>query len=59
MLWVGVSSHILMHAVEIQNENGKKLWSRKIGNSREVFQQILEKMMIVERGNSQTVAGVL
>ena len=58
MLWAGIDTHLMVHEVEIQNENGKKMWSGKIGNSREGFQQLLEKMRTVERSNSQTVAGV-
>ena len=58
MLWAGIDTHLMVHEVEIQNENGKRMWSGKIGNSREGFQQLLEKMRTVERSNSQTVAGV-
>jgi hypothetical protein len=26
MQWIGIDTHLRMHEVEIQNENGKKMW---------------------------------
>ncbi len=37
-----------MHEVEIQNENGKKMWRGRVENSRKGFSELHEKIRKIE-----------
>ena len=52
MLWIGIDTHLKMHEVEIQNENGKKMWHGRVENSREGFSELHEKIRTIEESNS-------
>jgi len=47
-----------MHEVEIQNENGKKMWHGRVENSREGFSELHEKIRTIEESNSDRIGGV-
>ena len=58
MLWIGIDTHLRMHEVEIQNENGKKMWHARVENSREGFSELHEKIRTIEESNSDRIGGV-
>ena len=58
MLWIGIDTHLRMHEVEIQNENGKKMWHGRVENSREGFLELHEKIRTIEESNSDRIGGV-
>ena len=58
MLWIGIDTHLRMHEVEIQNENGKKMWHGRVENSREGFSELHEKIRTIEESNSDRIWGV-
>lgn len=58
MLWIGIDTHLKMHEVEIQNENGKKMWHGRVENSREGFSELHEKIRTIEESNSDRIGGV-
>ena len=58
MLWIGIDTHLRMHEVEIQNENGKKMWQGGVENSREGFSELHEKIRTIEESNSDRIGGV-
>ena len=58
MLRIGIDTHLRMHEVEIQNENGKKMWHRRVENSREGFSKLHEKIRTVEGSNSDRIGEV-
>jgi hypothetical protein len=37
-----------MHGTEIQNENGRKILHGRVGNSREGFSELHEKIKLIE-----------
>ncbi len=47
-----------MHEVEIQNENGKKMWHGRAENSREGFSELHEKIRTIEESNSDRIGEV-
>ena len=58
MLWIGIDTHLKMHEVEIQNENGKKMWHGRVENSRKGFSELHEKIRTIEESNSDRIGGV-
>lgn len=58
MLWVGIDTSLKTHKVEIQNEIGKKTWKGRIGNDRNGFEALLEKIRTEENSNGQNVMGI-
>ena len=58
MLWVGIDTHLRMHEVEIQNENGKRMWHGRVENSRQGFSELHEKIRTIEENNSDRIEGV-
>ena len=58
MMWMGIDTHLKTHEVEIQNNEGKKMWSGRINNDRKGFEYLLEKMRTVENANSQKIGGI-
>lgn len=58
MLWIGIDTHLKTHEVEIQNENGKRMWAGRINNDRDGFESLLKKIATVESSNSQKVMGI-
>ncbi len=58
MLWIGIDTHLKTHEVEIQNENGKRMWKGRINNDRDGFESLLKKIRTVESSNSQKVTGI-
>ena len=57
MLWIGIDTHLKMHEVEIQNENGKKMWHGRVENSRKGFSELHEKIRTIEESNSDRIGG--
>ena len=47
-----------MHQVEVQNERRKVLWRGQIGNNRNGFNELLDKLITIERSNSDTICGI-
>ena len=47
-----------MHQVEVQNERRKVLWRGQIGNDRKGFNELLNKLITIERSNSDTICGI-
>lgn len=58
MLWMGIDTHLKTHEVEIQNENGKRMWAGRIDNDRSGFESLLKKVATVENSNNQKVMGI-
>lgn len=58
MMWMGIDTHLKTHEVEIQNNEGKNMWSGRIDNDRKGFEYLLEKMRTVENANSQKIGGI-
>ena len=58
MLRVGIDTHLRMHEVEIQNENGKKMWDERVENSQEGFSELYEKIRMVEEIDSGGIGGI-
>ncbi len=58
MLWIGIDTHLKTHEVEIQNENGKRMWKGRINNERDGFESLLKKIATVEKSNNQKVMGI-
>ena len=58
MLSVGIDTHEREHYVEIQNEKEVTMWRGRMGNNRDGFQLLLEKIKTVESSNSQEVVGI-
>lgn len=58
MLWVGIDTHLRMHWVEVQNDAGQVMWKGRIGNTRDGFTTLVEKMKQVEKSNSQSVSAI-
>jgi len=58
MISCGVDTHLKMHQVEVQNDGRKVLWRGQIGNNRNGFNELLDKLRTIERSNSDTVAGI-
>jgi transposase len=58
MLSVGIDTHQKMHQVEIQNHDGKVMWSGQVLNDRKGFNSLLDKIGTIERSNSDTVRGI-
>ena len=57
MLWIKIDTHLRMHEVEIEIENGKKLWNGRVQNSREAFSELHEKIMTIEESNLDRIGG--
>ena len=57
MQWIGIDTHLRMHEVEIQNENGKKMWHGRVEYSRKGFSELHEKIRKIEESNSDRSAG--
>jgi hypothetical protein len=55
MLWIEIDVPPNMHEVEIQNEEGKKMWSARVINDRRESENLMEKMRTVENANGQRV----
>ena len=47
-----------MHQVEVQNQDQKVMWKGQIGNNREGFDRLLEKLKTIERSNSDQIEGI-
>lgn len=58
MLWIGIDTHLKTHEVEIQNEQGKRMWKGRINNDRDGFESLLKKITTVENSNNQKVMGI-
>ena len=58
MLWVGVDTHLRMHRIEVQNDLGDRMWRGQISNDRKGFQDLLEKLRIIRKSNSQEIGAV-
>ena len=58
MLSCGIDTHQKMHQVEVQNQDQKVMWRGQIGNDREGFDRLLEKLKTIERSNSDHIEGI-
>ncbi len=58
MLSVGIDTHESMHQAEVLNQNGKIMWSGRIRNNREGLQELVDKILQIQRSNSDKVAGI-
>lgn len=48
----------MQHEVEIQNEEGMKVWSGRATNDRRGFENLIGEIRTMEKSNEQSVEGV-
>ena len=58
MIAIGIDTHLKMHEIEAQDNNGKVLWRGKIGNERKGFEMIREKIETLVEGQKQEIVGI-
>lgn len=51
MFYAGIDTHLMVHKVAVIDEKGKRIWSRRIGNDRAGFLELLNKLKKMEESS--------
>ena len=51
MFYAGIDTHLMVHKVAVIDEKGERIWSRRIGNDRAGFLELLNNLKSMEESS--------